>query len=291
MCFIDLLTLESEPVCEVCLVLKFNVLKMKKFASSILIFWLVAVLLGRLFQLNPNAIDLNAILSSPNLSYLLGADDLGRSILARLLRGVEVSFIVAIVVTAITMLIGVCVGLWAGFYGGKIDRVLMQITDVFLAFPGILLAIAFAAVLGPGLVNLMIALSITGWVSYARLTRGQALGLRNRQHVLAAESLGASVPRIIFRHILPLLTSILVVEATYSLASVMIAEASLSFLGLGIQAPNASWGAMLRDGVRYMLIAPHYVLIVGLSLMSLILAINLGGDYLRDKLDVRTESM
>jgi len=219
----------------------------------------------------------------------LGADDLGRSILARLLRGVEVSFLVSIIVTVITMFVGVCIGLLAGFYGGKIDRALMQIADVFLAFPGILLAIAFAAVLGPGLVNLMIALSVTGWVSYARLTRGQALGLRNRQHVLAAESLGASVPRMIFRHILPLLTSILVVEATYSLASVIIAEASLSFLGLGIQAPNASWGAMLRDGVRYMLIAPHYVLIVGLSLMSLILAINLGGDYLRDKLDVRTE--
>ena len=263
---------------------------MKKFASSILLFWLASVLLGRLFQLNPNQIDLNAILSAPSFSYLLGADDLGRSILARLLRGVEVSFIVSIVVTLITMLVGVCVGLLAGFYGGKIDRALMQITDVFLAFPGILLAIAFAAVLGPGLVNLMIALSISGWVSYARLTRGQALGLRNRQHVLAAESLGASVPRMIFKHMLPLLTSILVVEATYSLASVMIAEASLSFLGLGIQAPNASWGAMLRDGVRYMLIAPHYVLIVGLSLMSLILAINLGGDYLRDKLDVRKDT-
>jgi peptide/nickel transport system permease protein len=261
---------------------------MKKFASSILIFWLVAVVFGRMLELNPNQIDLNAILSKPSLSYLLGADDLGRSILARLLHGIEVSFIVATVVTAITLLIGVCVGLFAGFYGGKVDRVLMQITDIFLAFPGILLAIAFAAVLGPGLVNLMIALCITGWVGYARLTRGQVLGLRNRQHVLAAESLGASVPRMIFRHILPLITSILVVEATYSLASVMIAEASLSFLGLGIQAPNASWGAMLRDGVRYMLVAPHYVLIVGLSLMSLILAINLGGDYLRDKLDVRT---
>jgi peptide/nickel transport system permease protein len=261
---------------------------MKKFASSILIFWLVAVVFGRMLELNPNQIDLNAILSKPSFSYLLGADDLGRSILARLLHGIEVSFIVATVVTAITLLIGVCVGLFAGFYGGKADRVLMQITDIFLAFPGILLAIAFAAVLGPGLVNLMIALCITGWVGYARLTRGQALGLRNRQHVLAAESLGASVPRMIFRHILPLITSILVIEATYSLASVMIAEASLSFLGLGIQAPNASWGAMLRDGVRYMLVAPHYVLIVGLSLMSLILAINLGGDYLRDKLDVRT---
>jgi peptide/nickel transport system permease protein len=262
---------------------------MKKFAISVLVFWLLAVLLGRIFGINPNQIDLNAILSSANAQHWLGADDLGRDILARILRGVEVSFTVAILVTIITMAIGVFIGLAAGFYGGKVDAILMKITDVFLAFPGILLAIAFAAVLGAGLGNLILALCITGWVSYARLARGQTLALRNRQHVVAAESLGASVPRLLIKHILPLLGSILIVEATYSLASVMIAEASLSFLGLGIQAPNASWGAMLRDGVRYMLVAPHYVLVVGLSLMSLILAINLGGDYLRDKMDVRTE--
>jgi len=262
----------------------------KILAYGILLFWLLAVVLGRLFQLDPNQIDLNAILNTPSSLYWLGNDDLGRSILARLLHGVEVSLLVALSVTAVTMTVGVLIGLLAGFYGGRVDQVLMQVTDVFLAFPGILLAIAFAAVLGPGLLNLMIALSLTGWVSYARLTRGQTLSLRNRQHVLAALSLGASVPRLIGKHILPLLTSVLVVEATYSLASVMIAEASLSFLGLGIQAPNASWGAMLRDGVRYMLVAPHYVLIVGLSLMSLILAINLGGDSLRDRLDVRQET-
>ena len=263
---------------------------MKKFAISVLGFWLLAVLLGRIFNVNPNQIDLNLILSSANAQHLLGTDDLGRDILARILRGVEVSFAVAIIVTVITMAIGVSIGLVSGFYGGKVDAVLMKITDIFLAFPGILLAIAFAAVLGAGLGNLIMALCITGWVSYARLARGQTLALRNRQHVVAAESLGASVSRIMFKHILPLLGSILIVEATYSLASVMIAEASLSFLGLGIQSPQASWGAMLRDGVRYMLVAPHYVLVVGLSLMSLILAINLGGDYLRDKMDVRTET-
>ncbi|MDO9050316.1 MAG: ABC transporter permease [Methylotenera sp.] len=262
---------------------------MKKFATSILIFWLAAVLLGHLLQLNPNAIDLNVILNNPSANHWFGSDDLGRDVLARILSGVEVSFFVALVVTVITMSVGVFVGLLAGFYGGKVDAVLMQITDVFLAFPGILLAIAFAAVLGPSLTNLILALCLTGWVSYARLTRGQTMSLRNRQHVLAAQSLGASVPRLLFRHILPLLASVLVVEATYSLASVMIAEASLSFLGLGIQAPNASWGTMLRDAVRYMLVAPHYVLIVGGCLMSLILAINLSGDYLRDKLDVRKE--
>lgn len=262
---------------------------MKLFSYSILGLWLLAVLAGYLFNLDPNAIDLNVILHGPSFKHWFGADDLGRDILARILSGVEKSLLVAVTVTIITMFVGVLVGTLAGFYGGKIDSVLMQITDVFLAFPGILLAIAFAAVLGPGLANLILALCLTGWVSYARLTRGQTLSLRNRQHVQAAESLGAGVPRLLFRHILPLMTSILVVEATYSLASVMIAEASLSFLGLGIQAPNASWGAMLRDGVRFMLVAPHYVLIVGACLMSLILAINLGGDYLRDKLDVKRE--
>lgn len=260
----------------------------KKFAISILVFWVGAVLLARLLDVHGNTIDLQHILSAPSIHYWFGGDDLGRDILARVLRGAEVSFLVAIVVTIVNMTIGVTIGLLAGFYGGKLDRLLMQVTDVFLAFPGILLAIAFAAVLGPGMLNLVFALCLTGWVSYARLTRGQTLSLRNRQHVLAAESLGASPIRLMWRHILPLLSSLLMVEATYSLASIMIAEASLSFLGLGIQAPSASWGAMLRDGVRYMLVAPHYVLIVGLSLMSLILAINLGGDYLRDRLDVRS---
>ena len=262
---------------------------MKIFALSILLFWLLSVITGQMIGLQANSIDLNAILTAPNAQHWLGADDLGRDILARILEGVQVSFFVATIVTFITMLIGITIGLLAGFYGGALDSLLMKITDIFMAFPGILLAIAFAAVLGAGIGNLILALCITGWVSYARLARGQTLSLRNRQHVVAAQSMGASVPRILIKHILPLLSSILIVEATYSLASVMIAEASLSFLGLGIQAPNASWGAMLRDGVRYMLVAPHYVLIVGLSLMSLILAINLGGDYLRDKLDVRAE--
>ncbi|MGQ0442257.1 MAG: ABC transporter permease [Methylophilaceae bacterium] len=260
---------------------------LNRLPSLLLLMWLLAVLLGRALGLHGDTIELSAILASPNQQNWFGTDDLGRSILARTLRGVEVSFLVAAIVTLVTMSLGVLIGLLAGFYGGKVDRWLMQITDIFLAFPGILLAIAFAAVLGPGMINLMIALCLTGWVSYARLTRGQTLSLRNRQHVQAALSLGAGVPRLLFQHILPLLSSILIVEATYSLASIMIAEASLSFLGLGIQAPNASWGAMLRDGVRYMLVAPHYVLIVGLSLMSLILAINLLGDQLRDKLDVR----
>ena len=261
---------------------------MKIFAITVLGFWLIAVITARALGLDGNEVNLTSILATPNAEHWFGADDLGRDILARILRGVEVSFMVAAGVAIVTMMIGVTLGLIAGFYGGKVDKILMQITDIFLAFPGILLAIAFAAVLGPGMLNLMFALCLTGWVSYARLTRGQTLSLRNRQHVQAAESLGAKPLRIMLRHIFPLLGSILIVEATYSLASIMTAEASLSFLGLGIQAPNASWGAMLRDAVRYMLVAPHYVLLVGMSLMSLILAINLGGDYLRDKLDINS---
>lgn len=260
---------------------------MKLIASWILVFWLLAISLGYLAGLDPNAVDLNAVLSAPNQRHWFGADDLGRDILARVLHGVKISMLVACVVTMVSLLTGIVVGVLAGFYGGKLDKVLMQLTDIVMAFPGILLAIAFAAVLGPGIGNLILALSLTGWVSYARLVRGQTLSLKQRQHVQAAASLGASVPRLLFKHILPLMTSVLVVEAAYNLASVMIAEASLSFLGLGIQAPHASWGAMLRDAVRFMLVTPHYVLIVGLCLMSLILAINLGGDYLRDRLDVK----
>jgi len=262
-------------------------MKGSKWPLMVLLLWVLAVLVSTMVDLHPNAINLSSILATPNSHAWLGSDDLGRDVFGRLLSGAQVSLLVAIVVTIVTLSIGTTIGLVAGFYGGWMDRLLMQVTDIFLAFPGILLAIAFAAVLGPGLNNLILALCITSWVGYARLTRAQALSLRHRQHVLAAESLGATVPRIMSRHMLPLLAAPLVVEATYSIASLVIAEASLSFLGLGIQAPAASWGAMLRDGVRYLLIAPHYVLAVGLSLMSLVLAINVLGDRLRDYWDVK----
>lgn len=259
----------------------------KDWSVWVLVLWLIGAVVVSLVDLHPNQIHLNLILAKPSLEHVFGFDDLGREILPRLLSGAQVSLVVVIVVTAITASFGILLGLVSGYYGGWIDRSLMQITDVFLAFPGILLAIAFAAVLGAGLNNLILALCITSWVSYARLTRAQVLSLRQRQHVIAAASLGASTLRIMLKHMLPLLAAPLLVEATYSMAGLVIAEASLSFLGLGIQAPSASWGAMLREGVRYMLIAPHYVLAVGLSLMSLVLAVNVLGDRLRDQLDVR----
>ena len=259
----------------------------KNWPVWILVLWTVGVILASFVDFNTNQIHLDLILAKPCFQYILGLDDLGRDILPRLISGAKVSFLVIFLVTAVTASVGIILGLISGYYGGWVDRTLMQITDVFLAFPGILLAIAFAAVLGAGLSNLILALCITSWVGYARLTRGQVLSLRQRQHVIAAQSIGASTTRILLKHILPLIAAPLLVEATYSMAALVIAEASLSFLGLGIQAPNASWGGMLRDGVRYMLIAPHYVLAVGFSLMSLVLAVNVLGDRLRDQLDVR----
>lgn len=261
---------------------------MKRWPYWVLGFWLLVVVCSLVWDFQPDTINLQQILAVPGQGAWLGADDLGRSIVARLAAGAGVSMLVALLVTAVTLTVGTAIGLLAGYYGGWIDRLLMQVTDVFLAFPGILLAIAFAAVLGPGLDNLLLALCMTSWVGYARLTRAQALSLRQRQHVQAAQSLGAPAYRVMFKHMLPLLAAPLVVEAAYSIAGLVIAEASLSFLGLGIQAPHASWGSMLRDGVRYLLVAPHYVLAVGISLMSVVLAINVLGDQLRDMLDVRS---
>jgi peptide/nickel transport system permease protein len=261
-------------------------MSLKYWSVWVLALWVLAAIVASLVDFQPNQIHLDLILAKPSFGHLLGFDDLGREILPRLLAGAKVSLLVVALVTIITASVGIMLGMVSAYYGGWVDRTLMQMTVVFLAFPGILLAIAFAAVLGAGLSNLILALCITSWVGYARLTRAQVLSLRQRQHVMAAESLGASTLRIMLKHMLPLLAAPLLVEATYSMAGLVIAEASLSFLGLGIQAPNASWGAMLRDGVRYMLISPHYVLAVGLSLMTLVLAVNVLGDSLRDYLDI-----
>jgi peptide/nickel transport system permease protein len=159
--------------------------------------------------------------------------------------------------------------------------------DIFLAFPGILLAIALAGLLGPGIDNVVIALTVVGWVGYARLSRAQVLSLKHREHVMAAEALGTRKHRIMLRHLLPLMSAPLIIEATFGVAAVVIAEAGLSFLGLGVQPPGASWGAMIRDGTRYLLVAPHMVLAPGMAIFIVVLSVNLLGDRLRDHLDIR----
>jgi len=249
--------------------------------------WLLAAILGMVLSLNPNAIDLTNILVPPGTNALFGYDDLGRPVLDRLLVGAHTSFLVAIGVISVSVFTGAILGGSAGFIGGWVDLLLMRIIDIFLAFPGILLAIALAGIMGPGIDNLVIALSIVGWVGYARLTRVQVLSLREREHVIAAHALGCSQSRILWLHLLPLTLTPLIVEATFGIAHIVIAEASLSFLGLGVQPPQASWGAMIKDGAGYMLVAPHLVIIPGLAMSLVVFAVNLLGDALRDRLDVR----
>jgi peptide/nickel transport system permease protein len=249
--------------------------------------WGVAAFISPWVNETANLIDLEKILQPPSLSGLLGYDDLGRPILIRLVAGAQTSFFVAVGVVGLCAIAGTAIGLLAGYRGGWIDLLLVRVIDVFLAFPGILLAIALAGVMGPGIENLIIALSVVGWVGYARLTRGQVLSLRNRDHVTAAIALGCSQWTILTRHLLPLLVAPLIVEATFGVAGMIIAEAGLSFLGLGVQPPYASWGSMIRDGAGYMLMAPHMVLAPGVTIMLVVLSLNLLGDRLRDYLDIR----
>ncbi len=249
--------------------------------------WGAMAVLAPWLALSPEQISLPHILVAPGPESWLGYDDLGRSIGDRLAAGARTSLLVALSVVSVSLGVGVMVGTLSGWLGGLWDQMLVRLIDVFLAFPGILLAIALAAVLGPGIENVVIALAAVGWVGFARLARAQTLSLKQRGHVEAAVALGTVSPRILWRHVLPLLAAPLIVEATFAVAGVVIAEAGLSFLGLGVQPPEPSWGSMIRDGTRYMLVAPHMVAVPGVALMMVVVSVNLVGDRLRDYLDVR----
>ena len=257
--------------------------------ALILLAWAFFALFGNALGLQPNHIELSKILSTPGESALLGYDDLGRPLWDRLVAGAHTSFVVAILVVAVSLVIGTLIGTTSAYLGGWWDHVIVRIIDIFLAFPGILLAIALAGLLGPGIDNVVIALSAVGWVGFARLARAQVLSIKHREHVQAAVALGTKPPRIILRHLLPLISAPLIVEATFAVAGAVISEAGLSFLGLGVQPPEASWGSMIRDGAGYLLVAPHMVLVPGAAIMLVVLAVNLLGDHLRDWLDVRAK--
>ncbi|MCI0529710.1 MAG: ABC transporter permease [Nitrospira sp.] len=256
---------------------------------GILLFWIGMVLLGPLLTLNPYDIGLSRILSPPGTGAWLGYDDLGRPIWDRLVLGARTSLVVAICVVTISMWVGTFLGTVTAYLGRWWDHFMVRVIDIFLAFPGILLAIAMAGLMGPGIDNVVIALSTVGWVGFARLSRAQVLSLKHREHVQAAVALGAGRIRIVTRHLIPLMFAPLIVEATFSIAGVILAEAGLSFLGLGVQPPAPSWGSMIRDGARYMLVTPHMVLAPGVSVMLVVLAVNSLGDRLRDWMDVRTK--
>ncbi len=224
-------------------------------------------------------------LEAPSLAHPLGLDELGRDILARLLQGARISLMVGIAVVSVSSVVGTLFGSIAGYFGGRVDDLISRIIDVLMAFPGILLAIALVAVLGPNLVNVVLALSVIGWVGYARLVRGQALRAREFEFVQAARACGAGPARIVLRHILPTAIPAVVVQATLGMAGAIIAVAALSFLGLGVQPPTPSWGTMLDAGRAHLFDAPHLTIFPGIAIATLVLGFNFLGDGLRDRVD------
>jgi peptide/nickel transport system permease protein len=231
--------------------------------------------------------DLDRDLIVYSADHPFGTDKLGRDILSRILHGGRVSLLVGISTVALSLAIGFIAGAMSGFFGGWIDQLLMRLVDILLAFPGILLAIAFTAVVGPGIDHVVIALCLIGWTSYARLVRGEILALREREFVQAARALGCEPQRIILRHLLPNLLPPLLIQATFGLAAAIVAEGSLSFLGLGVEPPTPSWGSMLNDGRQFLLVAPHLTTYPGLAIMVTVVALNLVGDALQERLNAR----
>lgn len=246
---------------------------------------LAAVLGPAIAGVDPAFQNLPLRLEGPSPAHWFGLDELGRDILARLLAGARLSLLVGAVVVFVSATVGTLLGAIAGYYGGIVDEVVSRISDILMAFPGLLLAIAVVAVLGPSLTNVVLALTVIGWVGYARLVRGQVLRVRELEYVQAARALGAATPRILVRHIVPATLPALIVQATLGMGGAILAEASLSFLGLGVQPPTPSWGTMLNYGRLHLLDAPHLTIFPGLAIATLVLGFNFLGDGLRDALD------
>src|ERR1700683_1318375 len=258
-------------------------------AGLVVIFIVFALFAPWIAPQDSAAIDLPARLSVPSHAHWFGTDELGRDILSRIIYGARISMVVGSSVVIFSLALGLIVGSIAGYYGGAIDRfVNVVLMNAFLSFPGILLAIAFVAFRGPGIFNLILALSLGGWVGYARLVRGPVLAAREPEFVEAARALGASDLRIIVRHILPNIIQPIIVQAAIGMAGAILAEATMSFLGLGVPPPTASWGAMLNDGRAHVFDAPHLVLFPALAVMLAVLSFNFIGDALRDYLDPRS---
>ena len=255
----------------------------------VIVFVVLAVFAPWIAPQDPAAIDLPARLNAASRAHWFGTDELGRDILSRVIYGARISMLVGSCVVLSSLGLGLMIGSVAGYYGGAIDRfVNIVLMNAFLSFPGILIAIAFIAFRGPGVFNLVVALSLGGWVGYARLVRGQVLAAREREFVEAARALGATDLRIIVRHILPNIIQPVIVQAAIGMAGAILAEATMSFLGLGVPPPTASWGTMLNDGRVYLFEAPHLVIFPAVAVMLAVLSFNFIGDALRDYLDPRS---
>ncbi len=259
-----------------------------RIGAAIVLFVAAAALLAPLLSpADPHAISLPDELAGPSAAHPLGTADNGVDVLAHVLHGARVSLFVGLLATLLSAVVGTVVGAAAGFRGGLADDALTRVVDVLLAFPGILLALFITSVLGPSLFNVVLALCATGWTGYARLARAQALALREREFVQAARALGAAPSRLLFRHVIPNLLGPVVVQATFGVPGVILAETSLSFLGLGVPPGTPSWGALVDQGTQHLVAAPHVALVPGLCIAATVLGFNLLGDGLRDRLDPR----
>ncbi len=257
--------------------------------TLVTVFVIFAVFAPWIAPMDPAYIDLPIRLAGPSTSHWFGADELGRDILSRIIFGARISMLIGSCVVAGSLTLGLIIGSIAGYYGGLIDRIVnVVVMNAFMSFPGILLAIAFVAFRGPGIFNLVLALSLGGWVGYARLVRAQVLAAREREFVEAARALGANDLRIIVRHILPNIIQPVIVQAAIGMAGAILAEATMSFLGLGVPPPTASWGSMLNDGRAHLFDAPHLVIFPAIAVMLAVLSFNFIGDALRDYLDPRS---
>src|SRR5436190_9856653 len=262
---------------------------MSRVGAAIVLVAVVAALFGpAVSRVDPSAQELASRLDGPSAAHWFGLDELGRDIFSRVLAGARISLMVGIVVVSVSSFLGTLLGSIAGYFGGAIDEGISRVIDILLAFPGILLAIALVAVLGPSLTNVILALCVIGWVGYARLVRGQALRARELEYVQAARALGAGPARVVIRHVLPTAFPAVIVQATLGMAGAIIAEASLSFLGLGVQPPTPSWGTMLDAGRSHLFDAPHLTIFPGVAIATLVLGFNFLGDGLRDRIDPKS---
>ena len=251
------------------------------------IFVLVAVLAPLIAPFPPNEGDLGKRLQPPGRENLLGTDALGRDMLSRVIYGARISLQIQVVAVLIALVLGTVLGMVGGYYSGFVDNLLMRVMDILLAFPGIFLAIAIIAVLGPGLVNLMLAAGIYSVPQFARIVRGSVLSLKEKEFVEAARAAGESDFSILFRYLLPNSMAPIIIQTTLRMATVLLTASGLSFLGLGVQPPTAEWGAMLSTARSYIITAPHAATVPGLAIMFVVMGFNLFGDGLRDALDPR----
>ena len=233
------------------------------------------------YKASPFEIDLEHRFAPPSREHPLGRDELGRDELARIVYGARISLFVGFIVVLISGIIGLIMGLISGFAGGLVDEIIMRSVDILLAFPGILLAIALIAFFGPSLLNLIFALVVTGWVSYSRLARAQVLKLKEMDFIIAARAIGVSYLRILFKHLMPNVLPLILVQASLGISGAILAESGLSFLGLGVQPPTPSWGAMINQGRNHLFEAPWLTIFPGIALLITVLGFNLLGEGLR----------